>query len=146
MSSSLLIGTYTERLPHVDGKAAGILQAAVENGEVAEPEVLAEVRNPSWLTTSADGRFLYAVIETKEFDGGEGGGVAAYARDTATGQLTLLNTAPSAGTEPAHLELDPSGRFLLVANYRTGSIAVFAVAADGSLGAMVDHVQHEGSS
>jgi 6-phosphogluconolactonase len=57
-----------------------------------------------------------------------------------------LNTAPSAGTEPAHLELDPTGRFLLVANYRTGSVAVFALSPDGRLGTMVDHVQHDGSS
>jgi 6-phosphogluconolactonase len=89
---------------------------------------------------------LYAVIETVEFDGRPGGGVAAYARDPKTGHLTLLNTAQSAGIEPAHLELDPPERFLLVANYRTGSIAVFLRKGDGSLGEMVEHVQHAGSS
>jgi 6-phosphogluconolactonase len=146
MPATLLIGTYTEKLPHVDGHAAGILQAQYDDGAVSANVVLAEVRNPSWLTTTPDGRFLYAVVETKEFEGQEGGGVAAYSRDTSSGALTLLNMASSAGTEPAHLELDPSGRYLLVANYRTGSIAVFALAPDGSLGAMVDHVQHSGSS
>lgn len=146
MPRSLLIGTYTEKLPHVDGKADGILTADFEDGVVGSSRVAATVRNPSWLTTTADGQVLYSVVETVEFEGQKGGGVAAYARDPHTGILTPLNTASSAGTEPAHLELDPSGRFLLVANYRTGSVAVFVLEHDGSLGNMVDHVQHEGSS
>jgi 6-phosphogluconolactonase len=145
-SQSLVIGTYTEKLPHVDGHATGILSTTFNGVSFSKPTVEAEVRNPSWVTTTADGRFLYAVIETVEFDGKPGGGVAAYARDPETGHLILLNTAPSAGVEPAHLELDPTERFLLVANYRTGSVAVFLREADGSLGEMVGHVQHEGLS
>jgi 6-phosphogluconolactonase len=95
---------------------------------------------------SSDGSRLYAVNETVEFEDQPGGGVTAFARDTSSGELTRLNSRPSAGVEPAHLELDPSGRFLLVANYRSGSVAVFALEADGSIGPMTDHVQHSGSS
>ncbi len=72
--------------------------------------------------------------------------MAAYARDPGTGALTLLNTASTAGVEPAHLELAPDGRFVVVANYRTGSVSVFARERGGRLGAMVEHVQHGGSS
>jgi 6-phosphogluconolactonase len=145
-SRQLIVGTYTESLAHVDGKADGILAAQLNGATLGATTTLAEVRNPSWVTLSADGRNLYSVIETVEFDGIKGGGAAAYARDPETGALTLLNTAPSQGVEPAHLELDPSGKFLLVSNYRTGSVTVFRLEADGSLGADVDHVQHEGSS
>ncbi len=143
---SLVIGTYTEKLAHVDGHATGILSTTFNGVSFSKPTVEAEVRNPSWVTTTADGRFLYAVIETVEFDCKPGGGVAAYARDPETGHLALLNTAHSAGVEPAHLELDPTERFLLVANYRTGSISVFVRKADGGLNEMVEHIQHEGSS
>jgi 6-phosphogluconolactonase len=144
--SALVIGTYTEQLPHVDGHAAGILAAGYDGTGITGLTVSAVVRNPSWVTTTADGRHLYAVVETVEFEGRPGGGVAAYARDPETGDCTLLNTASSAGVEPAHLELDPSERFLLVANYHTGSVSVFAREADGRLGTMIAHVQHEGSS
>lgn len=144
--AQLLIGTYTDKLAHVDGKAPGILRASYAAGEVTEVALAAPVANPSWVTTSADGRFLYAVVETVEFQGRPGGGVAAFARDVGTGDLTPLNTAGSGGVEPAHLAVDPTGAFLLVANYRSGSVAVFALAEDGSLGTMVDHVQHAGSS
>lgn len=147
MTRHILVGTYTDdTLAHVNGKAAGILSADYADGRVGRPEVAGPITNPSWLTVSPDGRSLYAVIESKEFQGLPGGGVAAYARDPESGQLTLLNEKPSAGVEPAHVAIDPSGRFVLVANYRTGSVAVFAHDADGSLGAMVGHVQHDGSS
>jgi 6-phosphogluconolactonase len=144
--ANLLVGTYTEQLPHVSGKALGILGASFDGTTVAPVTVAAKVRNPSWLTTTADGRHLYAVVETVEFEGRPGGGVAAYTRDPGTGELAALNTASSGGVEPAHLALDPSERFLLVANYRTGSVTVFALESDGSLGAVTSHVQHEGSS
>ena len=142
----LIVGTYTERLPHVDGQAEGILSCRYQDGTVGPPRVLARTRNPSFLVLSPDGRHLYAVNETVEFEGQPGGGVTAFARDTGTGDLSLLNTRPSGGVEPAHLELDPSGRFLLAANYRSGSVAVFRLEADGSIGPMTDHVQHQGSS
>ena len=142
----LIIGTYTERLPHVDGKAEGILSCRYEAGTIGPARVLARTRNPSFLVVSPDGRRLYAVNETVEFEGQPGGGVTAFVRDTRSGDLSLLNTRPSGGVEPAHLELDPSGHFLLVANYRSGSVAVFGLEADGSIGPMTDHVQHEGSS
>lgn len=142
----LIVGTYTERLPHVDGQAEGILSCAFEDGKIGPVRLLARSRNPSFVVLSADGRRLYAVNETVEFENQPGGGVTAYARDPGRGDLSLLNSCPSGGVEPAHLELDPGGRFLLVANYRSGSIAVFGLEADGSIGPMTDHVQHDGSS
>lgn len=47
---------------------------------------------------------------------------------------SLLSSVPSAGTEPCHLAVDPHGRWLAVANYSSGSVAVWALADDGSLG------------
>jgi 6-phosphogluconolactonase len=106
----------------------------------------AELPDPSWVTATADGRYLYSVAETTEFAGMPGGGVAAYARHQATAAVTPLNTVNSGGTLPAHLELDPSGWFVVVANYGSGSVSVFAREADGRLGAIAGHVQHRGSS
>lgn len=144
--AELIIGTYTEHLPHVDGTADGILSCRYEAGTIGPARLLARTRNPSFLVLSADGGHLYTVNETVEFEGEPGGGVTAFARDTAAGDLTLLNSRPSGGVEPAHLELDPSGRFLVVANYRSGSVAVFRLGPDGSIGPMTGHAQHEGSS
>ncbi len=142
---SLILGAYTERLPHVDGTAPGIYGATLAGGRISSVEVLAAAVSPAWLVASRDRSRVYAVNETTMFGGVPGGGVSAYRRD-ADGGLTLMNALPSGGVEPAHLALDPSERFLVVANYRDGSVAVFALEEDGALGPMTDLVRHHGSS
>ncbi len=144
MTQRLLIGTYTEHLPHVRGTGEGVLGATVGTGSLAGVEVLAATRNPSWIALSPDGRELYAVVEAVDFEGGQGG-VVAFARHPETGALTRLGSQPSGGTEPAHLAVDPTGRFVIVANYGSGTVAVFPILSDGALGAATDVVQHYGS-
>jgi 6-phosphogluconolactonase len=72
--------------------------------------------------------------------------VSAYAIDPATAKLTLLNRQPSGGGDPSYVSLDPSGRYLMVANYLGGSAAVFALRRDGSIGRRTAFVQHIGAS
>jgi len=146
MTAQLIIGTYTERLPHVDGTADGILGCVYEDGAVGPPRLLAPARNPSWVAISPSGRNVYAVHETLEFEGQGSGGITAYRRDTATGALTALGSRSSAGLAPAHLALYGDGRLVLVANYESGSVAAYAVDERGGLRDLVGHVQHSGSS
>jgi 6-phosphogluconolactonase len=141
-----MVGTYTAKLAHVNGESEGLLLASYADGVVGDAVCAAVITNPSWLCMSGDGSYVYAVIETIEFEGKPGGGAASFERNTETGELTMLNMVPSGGVEPAHIALDPSERFVLVGNYRTGSVSVFARASDGSLGERADHIQHEGSS
>jgi 6-phosphogluconolactonase len=144
--TSLLIGTYTGKLAHVDGKADGILQASYRDGRAENASAAAKVTNPSWLCVSSDGTNVYAVIETAELNGEPGGGAIAFRRDPTSGALTALNTVHSRGVEPAHITLDPTETYVIETNYKTGSVSVFGRETDGSLGPMVDHVQHQGSS
>ena len=127
------VGAYTDR-----GK--GIHQFAFdpESGALA-PLATFAVPNPSWIEFDAAGRHLYATNAVADMAGGTGG-VTAFAVDRATGALRLINTVSSGGTGPAHLSLDPSGRFVLVANYGGGSVAVVPIRADGSLDAASDVV------
>jgi 6-phosphogluconolactonase (cycloisomerase 2 family) len=67
----------------------------------------------------------------------ESGTVSAFvvAKD---GSLKLLNTVSSGGKGPAHLSVHPGGKFVLVANYFGGSVAVLPILSDGSLGEAVE--------
>jgi 6-phosphogluconolactonase len=145
----LIIGTYTEQLPHVNGKADGVLAASFDpaSGRIGPVTALAAARNPSYLATSASGENVYAVHETLDFDHQPGGGITAYARDPRTGQLTALNARATLGDSPCHVTLDRSGRFVLNANYGVdaGSITVHRIEPDGRLGDLTDHVEHVGS-
>jgi len=69
---------------------------------------------------------------------GKQGSVSSFAIDRATGQLKALNTVGSGGAGPTYVSIHPSGRFVLVANYFGGSVAVLPILADGSLGEASD--------
>lgn len=126
---TVYVGTYT------DGSSRGIYRFSLDpaSGEATQPLLAAEAKNPSFLALHPSGRFLFAVNETGEFAGRKTGAVSAFAVGPATGELTLLNQQPSEGTAPCHLAVDRSGKNLLVANYGSGTVALFRVGPDGRL-------------
>ena len=91
-----------------------------------------------------NGRFLYAVNEVGNYKGPTSGGVSAFSIDRATGKLTFLNEVPSRGADPCYIIVDKTGKYVLVANYTGGSVAVFPVLEDGKLGEASAFVQHTG--
>jgi 6-phosphogluconolactonase len=99
----------------------------------------AEVSNPSFLIEHPDHRFLYAVSEDAA------GMVSAYLIDPKSGKLTLVNRVPSKGSGPCQLALDREGRWLAVANYNSGNVAVLPLRKDGGLGEAAAFVQHTGT-
>lgn len=138
MTRELLIGTYTERLPHVDGHAEGVLSAHFDGTTLSEPTVAARVQNPSWLAVAPGGGTVYAVSETEP-----DGRVVAFAR-SGDGALTELGSVSSGGSAPAHLVVHPSRPLLVTGTYGGGTVSVYAIQEDGSLGERTAFVQHEG--
>ncbi|HEY5911544.1 MAG TPA: lactonase family protein [Verrucomicrobiae bacterium] len=140
--SLVYIGTYT------GARSQGIYAARFDatSGKLSAPELAAEAKNPTFLAVSPNGRFLYAANEIGNFAGGTSGGISAYRIEKETGKLTLLNQQPSGGSGPCHVEVDKRGNCVLAANYGSGSVAVFKVAADGRLAGPGFQVQHRGSS
>lgn len=68
--------------------------------------------------------------------------MSAYSIERPSGRLTLLNTVSSQGAGPAHLSVHPSGKYVLVANYFGGTVAVLPIGARGELGAAT-HVKRD---
>jgi 6-phosphogluconolactonase len=104
-----------------------------------------DVQNPFFLAISRDHRFMYA-IDAKKFGGDEDEFVAAYAIEGRTGRLKRLNQQSSRGTASCYLDVDATGKTVLVANYSSGSVASLPVGMDGLLGEAASFVQHSGSS
>jgi 6-phosphogluconolactonase len=103
------------------------------------------VLNPSFLDLHPQKNFLYAVNEVGSFAGEEGGGVSAFAVEPESGELTLLNAYSSRGKDPCYISIEQTGRFALVANYNSGTVAMLPIQSDGQLGPATDVVQHSGS-
>ena len=135
------IGTYTVRKS--DGVYAYRFDA--RTGQLASLSLAAETISPSFLAADPRRRFLYAVNEVSNYEG-KNGGVSAFAIDHQTGKLTRLNEVSSRGADPCYVSLDKTGKYVLVANYTGGSVAVFPVLEDGRLGHASAFVQHRGSS
>lgn len=132
-------GTYT------NGKSKGIYTVRFrENAPEGQVTGVTEgIRNPSFLALSPGGQYLYAVSELNS--GGDGGEVVAYRVEKSNGSLTRLNSQKSGGDDPCYVTVDKTGRWVIVGNYSSGSVAVLPVQADGQLGKAVSRVVHEGS-
>ncbi|NAY91522.1 beta-propeller fold lactonase family protein [Muricauda sp. JGD-17] len=122
---TLFVGTYT------DGESEGIYQYSFDtnDGSLTQGALVAKLPNPSYLTISNDGKHLYAVQETADFDS-LGGGVTAFKFDN--GVLGILNSMGSQGAHPCHISLSEDGR-LAVSNYTGGNVSIFKLDQDGAL-------------
>ena len=136
------IGTYT------GPKSQGIYVSRFDDrsGRLSAPALAAESPNPSFLALHPSGRFLYAAGEVSDFRGKPEGVVSAFLIEANSGHLTLLNQQSSGGAGPCHVAVDKQGKWLLVANYGSGSIAALDIQPDGRLRETGAVVQHHGSS
>jgi 6-phosphogluconolactonase len=136
------VGTYTEERSKSKGIYAYRFDTATT--EITAIGLVAETINPSFLAVHPNHRSLYAVNEVGKYKGQSSGAISAFAIDQVTGKLTLLNEVPSHGADPCYITLDKTGKYVLVANYTGGSVAVFPVLEDGRLGEATAFVQHHG--
>jgi 6-phosphogluconolactonase len=132
----LLIGTYTK-----PDKSKGIYvyRFYAETGRLAYLNEIDDVNNPSYLCVADDNKFVYAVNES-----GKNGEVSAFTFDPKLGKLVFINKQPSSGGDPCYISVDKAQKNAFVANYSGGSLAVFPLKKDGSLGTVSQVLQDGG--
>lgn len=135
------VGTYTVR----GSEGIYAFRFDVHTGRLAPLGLAAKTANPSFLAVDPARQFLYAVNEVSDYEGKKSGAVSAFAIDRRSGKLRFLNEVSSRGAGPCYVSLDHTGRYVLVANYDSGSLAVFPRLEDGSLGEPTAFVEHHGS-
>jgi 6-phosphogluconolactonase len=125
----------------------GIYGFAFEDatGDLTTLGSFAGIVNPSFLVVHPNGRWLYAVSETSQQGDGTPGAVWAFRCTYEPWGIEPINHQASGGDAPCHLEIDSTGRWLLVSNYSSGSVGVLPILSDGALGEMTNLVQHHGS-
>ncbi len=132
-----VLPTQVDRPPG-NGRGIHIFKVDRDNGALTPAGVLEQGTSPSCLALNAAGTRMYSANETDQAEDGKSGSVSSFGIDRATGQLTLLNTVSSGGAGPTYVSLHPRGKFLLVANYFGGSVAVLPILPDGKLGPASD--------
>lgn len=126
----LYLGTYTS----VEGGGRGIGVASYDpaSGRITGGATITGVPDPSYLAVHPDGGTLYAVNERQR------GTVTAVRLS----DRKVLGSRATGGEHPCHLSVHPGGRWLLSADYGSGTVAVFPVDASGALGERADQVTH----
>lgn len=131
------VGTYTTK---TESKGVYAFRYDASSGKLTPIGVAVETQDPSWVAVHPNGKFLYAVNEA-----GKNSMVSAFSLDPQSGKLTLLNQLPALGEDPCYLSFDRTGKYVFVANYTSGNVAVFPIGADGKLGAATANVRDAGN-
>ncbi|TWU17749.1 6-phosphogluconolactonase [Novipirellula galeiformis] len=148
------VGTFTSPLrdvlptqvdlPPGNGRGIHLFEVDRHSGAMTPAGIHEMGTSPSDLAINDAGTRLYSANETDRVGEDKQGTVSAFAINRANGKLELLNTVSSGGAGPTYVSIHPSRRFLLVANYFGGSVAVLPILADGRLGKASDVKVDEG--
>jgi 6-phosphogluconolactonase len=135
---NLLVGTYTE-----PGKSEGIYVYNFNGatGAVTPKSKAVGLTNPSFLTVSKNGKFVYAVSESSDAESG----VTAFAFNRTTGDLNLLNFAKTGSGGPCYVSVTADNKYAFAANYGGGSLSAFKINSAGTLDSNVQLIQNSGS-
>jgi 6-phosphogluconolactonase (cycloisomerase 2 family) len=126
------IGCRTTRKRNARGRGLGVYRLDEgAGGPWTQVQEIGDLVNPSYLTFDHTGGMLYVVH-------GDHSEVSAFRVDRETGMLAFVNQQSTYGLNPVHLVVDPTGRFLLISNYATGSLVSLPIAADGALEPICD--------
>ena len=142
------VGTYSSPQGPEGSKGNGegiyLFEMNPSTGVLSPKKVFPNGSNPSWLAFNSSKTRLYSANETATFEGASSGSLSAYSVDRASGDLQQLNTVSSHGAGPCHLSLHPSGKYVLVANYHGGTVAVIPIRSNGELGPATDFKEDRG--
>jgi 6-phosphogluconolactonase (cycloisomerase 2 family) len=137
------VGTYSSPQGPEGSKGRGqgiyLFDVDSQSGYLTQRSLFKDETNPAWIAIDRTRTHLYAANETAA------GAVSAFSIDRGSGELELLNRASSGGAGPAHLSIHPSGKYVLVANYAGGTVAVLPIIEDGKVGEPVDIQKHAGT-
>ncbi len=120
------VGSFTTAQRKARGDGIHVYRVDQGTGALTHVQHIGDLVNPSYLALSPDQRFLYSVHGDEDY-------ATAFALDPATGEAKFLNRAKTGGKNGVREAVDPSGKFLVVANYASGNVAVLPIAPDGSL-------------
>ncbi|MDP9169881.1 MAG: lactonase family protein [Acidobacteriota bacterium] len=131
------VGCYTTAQRHARGDGIHIYKVDVKAGAWTHVRRVGDLVNPSFLVLGRDRRLLYSVHGDERY-------ASAFSIYRPTGDLTLLGTADTGGANGVHFAQSPDCRFMVVANYGSGSVAVLPVRPDGRLVNQIQLVELEG--
>jgi len=142
----LYIGTYTEDEAHLNGKATGIYvyDLDMNTGRLSYLGTSPATENPSYIYVHPEGKWLYAVNENGSNQGEPSGTISSFRLINGGKGLEFINKVSSSGNYPCYIQVDKTGKYVMTANYGSGTVSLFPIKSDGSLGDAISVDQHTG--
>ena len=136
---------YAATTPGHDSKGIYVLKFDRKTAKLTILQTVTDKRNPNFLAVDPTRKYLYVICGEGITPEDKQGSVLAFAIDAQTGLIKKLDQQSSEGRGPAHVSVDPRGRFAYVANYGQGNFAIYPIGADGALGKAKQVLQFQGS-
>ncbi|HBJ36709.1 MAG TPA: 6-phosphogluconolactonase, partial [Planctomycetaceae bacterium] len=145
-------GSAEEKLGFYIGTATsedsgGIFQSEIdlESGVVQPPTLATPASRTTFIWLHPSENVLYSVAEVRGETGEKMPAIAAWKIDAVDGKLTKINHQSAEGAGPCFVTVRSDGKYAAVANYGSGSIAIYPLREDGSIEPASGKIQHEGS-
>ncbi|BAP32080.1 6-phosphogluconolactonase [Chryseobacterium sp. StRB126] len=97
-------------------------------GKLSKITSVKGVLNPSFLTLSPDGKYIFACTESKTKNAGS---VSSFVFNPEKKTLTFINSQKTGGENPVYLAVHRSGKWLINGNYTEGSTSVYPLSENG---------------
>lgn len=118
-----------------------LMELSTKTGAIRQVEQFTGLKRPTYQILTKDNQVLFSVDESTDSEGG----VSAFEVTQNLG-LKLISHQASKGKGPCHISLSNDEKYLLAAGYADGSLYVYPVLQDRSLGDMSHLHYHAGHS
>jgi 6-phosphogluconolactonase (cycloisomerase 2 family) len=126
-----------------EAESIQVFQLDTLNGKLTKVTSAKNVINPSYLTVSPNGKYVYACTETKTPNDGN---VSSFEFNPENKTLTFLNKQKSGGENPVYVSVHKSGKWLVNANYTEGSVSVHPLLENGKIDSLAQNFQYSDGS
>lgn len=138
----LYVGTFDDK----DSEGIYVFEFDRNNGGMGLIQSAGGLFGPHFQTNHLEDQTLYLISSDSYVDSDEHVKVTAYQVKSWMDLLAVFNQQSVEGRGPAHVSVDPLGRFVYASNYCEGNLSVYSLDENGSLSEAVQVIQHEGSS
>jgi len=136
----VFLGSYNRDLT---AESIQVYQLDTVKGKLNKITSAKNIINPSYLTLSPNGKYLYACTDTKTPNAGS---VSSFEFNPEKKTLTFLNKQSSGGENPVYLSVHKSGKWLANANYNEGSVSVHPILENGKIDSIAQNFQYTDGS
>jgi 6-phosphogluconolactonase len=131
------VGSRTTRERNARGKGISVYEVDEVSGKMQLLQIVGGLVNPAYLTLNRACTHLYCVH-------GDTSDASVFSINKENGTIQHLQTISCGGKNPVHLALDPSEKWLIIANHLSHNVSVLPVFANGLLGNVIQTMLLEG--